>query len=284
MPDTTYTYRYAVSELDAVLALLFGLLIGSFLNVCIHRWPRGRSVVRPRSHCVRCRKTIAWYDNIPVLSYVLLRGRCRHCGRHISLRYPAVELLTGLVFLYFVFTLGATPAAAKMCVLGAILIALVFSDLEKRILPDELTLGGTLVGIAFAAFVPLQDDSSLGLFWMMGLHLTGRIQWLCQAAVGALLPAVFLWGGGWLYLKVRHREGLGFGDVKLMVMVGAFLGLQLTLTTLLMGSLAGSVISVLYIWIAKKDAATYQLPTLARFWAWRRWGLRWWVGGCSESF
>ena len=245
---------------DAVLALLFGLLIGSFLNVCIHRWPRGRSVVRPRSHCVRCRKMIAWYDNIPVLSYVLLRGRCRHCGKRISPRYPVVELLTGLVFLYFVYTLGATLAAVKMCVLGAILIGLVFSDLEKRILPDELTLGGALVGFAFAAFVPLQDDSSLGLFWMIGLHLTGRIEWLCQAAVGALLPAVFLWGGGWLYLKVRHRDGLGFGDVKLMVMVGAFLGLQLTLSTLLVGSLAGSVISVLYIWIAKKDAATYQLP------------------------
>jgi leader peptidase (prepilin peptidase) / N-methyltransferase len=244
----------------ALLSLLFGLLIGSFLNVCIHRWPRGRSVVRPRSHCVRCRKIIAWYDNIPVLSFVLLRGRCRYCGKRISLRYPVVELLTGLVFFYFVSTMGATLAAVKMCVFSAILIALVFSDLEKRILPDELTLGGTLVGIAFAAFVPPQDGTSLGLFWIMGLQPTGRIQGLAQAAVGALLPAFFLWGGGWLYLKLRHREGLGFGDVKLMVMVGAFLGLQLTLTTLLVGSLAGSVISVLYIWIAKKDAATYQLP------------------------
>src|SRR5664280_1979087 len=102
--------------MEAILAFLFGLLVGSFLNVCIHRWPRGRSVVRPRSHCVRCRKTIAWYDNIPVLSYLLLRGRCRHCGRRISLRYPAVELLTGLAFFYFALTLGATLAAAKMCV------------------------------------------------------------------------------------------------------------------------------------------------------------------------
>ncbi len=244
----------------ALLSLLFGLLIGSFLNVCIHRWPRGRSVVRPRSHCVRCRKTIAWYDNIPILSFVLLRGRCRYCGKRISLRYPLVELLTGLVFFYFVSRLGPNLAAVKMCVLGAILIALVFSDLEKRILPDELTLGGALAGIAFAAFVPLQDGTSLGLFWMLGLQLTGRMLWLGEAAAGALLPAVFLWGGGWIYLKVRHREGLGLGDVKLMVMVGAFLGLQLTLTTLLVGSLAGSVISVLFIWIARKDAATYQLP------------------------
>jgi leader peptidase (prepilin peptidase) / N-methyltransferase len=258
--DHAYTVTTAVSWPDAVLALLFGLLIGSFLNVVIHRWPRGRSVVRPRSHCVRCRKIIAWYDNIPVLSYLMLRGRCRYCGKRISLRYPAVELLTGLIFFGFVHTLGPTLAAVKMCIFAAILIALVFSDLEKRILPDELTLGGALIGIAFAAFVPLQDDTSLGLFWMLGLHLTGRIEWLSQAAVGALLPAFFLWAGGWIYLKVRHREGLGFGDVKLMVMVGAFLGLQLTLTTLLMGSLAGSVLSVLYIWITKKDASTYQLP------------------------
>lgn len=255
-PDPNLTAAWP----DAALALLFGLLIGSFLNVCIHRWPRGRSVVRPRSHCVRCRKMIAWYDNIPVVSFLLLRGRCRYCGRRISVRYPLVELLTGLVFFYFVLTLGATVAAVKMCVLGAILIALAFSDLEKRILPDELTLGGALVGLAFAAFVPPHDESSLGLFWLLGLHLPGRWQGLCQAAVGALLPAVFLWGGGWLYLKLRHREGLGFGDVKLMMAVGAFLGLQLALSTLLVGSLAGSVISVLYIWMAGKDASTYQLP------------------------
>jgi leader peptidase (prepilin peptidase) / N-methyltransferase len=115
--------------IESVLALVFGLLIGSFLNVCIHRWPRGRSVVRPRSHCVRCRKTIAWYDNIPVVSYVVLRGRCRYCGRHISARYPAVELATGVAFFWFVWRLGPTAAAAKMCVLAAILIALTFSDL-----------------------------------------------------------------------------------------------------------------------------------------------------------
>ena len=246
--------------IEATLALLFGLLIGSFLNVCIHRWPRGRSVVRPRSHCVRCRKTIAWYDNVPVVSYLLLRGRCRHCGKHISARYPTVELLTGLLFFYFFWTRGPGLMAVKFCVFSAILIALIFSDLEKRLLPDELTLGGALIGLAFAAFVPLRDESSQGLFWLVGLDLTGRALWLSQAAVAAAIPAFFLWGGGWVYLKLRHREGLGFGDVKLMVMIGAFLGLQSTLTTLLLGSLAGSVLSLLYIWISKKDASTYELP------------------------
>jgi leader peptidase (prepilin peptidase)/N-methyltransferase len=246
--------------IEAILALLFGLLIGSFLNVCIHRWPRGRSVVRPRSHCVRCRKTIAWYDNVPVFSYLLLRGRCRYCGRHISIRYPAVELFTGLLFFYFFWKLGPGLAAAKLCVFAAILIALVFSDLEKRILPDELTLGGTLIGLALACFVPLHDESSMGLLWLIGLNLDGPVLSLVESAIGAFVPAFVLWGGGWLYLKLRRREGLGFGDVKLMVMIGAFLGLQATLTTLLAGSIAGSVISLVYIWMAKKDAASYELP------------------------
>lgn len=246
--------------IEAILAFLFGLLIGSFLNVCIHRWPRGRSVVKPRSHCVRCRKPIAWYDNIPVVSYLLLRGRCRYCGRHISARYPAVELLTGILFFSFVWKLGLTPAAYKMCVLAAMLVALVFTDLEKRLLPDELTLGGTLIGLAISAFVPLHDETALGLFWLLGLDLNGRAASVGAAAMGAFLPTFFLWAGGWLYLKLRHRDGLGLGDVKLMMMIGAFLGLQSSLTTLLVGSLAGSIISLIYIKLAKKDAATYQLP------------------------
>lgn len=246
--------------IEATLALLFGLLIGSFLNVCIHRWPRGRSVVRPRSHCVRCRKIIAWYDNIPVVSYALLGGKCRHCGKRISLRYPTVELLTGLLWFFFVGKGGLGVPAIKMCVFSAILVALLFSDLEKRILPDELTLGGTLVGLAFAPFAPLYDESSMGLLWLAGIELSGSLLSLAQAAIGAAVPAFFLWGGGWLYLKIRKREGLGFGDVKLMVMIGAFLGLQATLATLLAGSIAGSVISLLYIWLAKKDASEYQLP------------------------
>jgi leader peptidase (prepilin peptidase) / N-methyltransferase len=246
--------------IEATLALLFGLLIGSFLNVCIHRWPRGRSVVRPRSHCVRCRKTIAWHDNIPVVSYALLGGKCRHCGRRISPRYPTVELLTGLLWFFFVWKGGLGLAAIKMCVFSAMLVALVFSDLEKRILPDELTLGGTLVGLAFAAFVPLYDESSMGLLWLAGIEPSGVMLSLSQAAIGAAVPAFFLWLGGWLYLKIRKRDGLGLGDVKLMVMIGAFLGLQATLATLLTGSIVGSVISLLYIWIAKKDASEYQLP------------------------
>ncbi|HEY2015315.1 MAG TPA: prepilin peptidase [Bryobacteraceae bacterium] len=246
--------------IEALLALLFGLIIGSFLNVCIHRWPRGRSVVKPRSHCVRCRETIAWYDNIPVASYVLLGGKCRHCGRHISIRYPIVELITGLLFFFFVFTLGPTLIALKMCIFASMLVALIFCDLEKRLLPDEFTLGGTVIGLAFAAFTPVPDETSKMLFWIFGMQPSTRWMPLAQAAAGALLPAFFLWGGGWLYAKIRHRDGLGLGDVKLMMMVGSFLGLQYTLSAMFLGSVAGSVISLTYIWATKKDAGSYELP------------------------
>jgi leader peptidase (prepilin peptidase)/N-methyltransferase len=246
--------------MEAILAFFFGLLAGSFLNVCIHRWPRGRSVVKPRSHCVRCRKTIAWYDNIPLVSYAVLGGQCRHCGKRISPRYPLVELATGLLFFYFVFTLGPNRAAFKMCVFTAMLVALIFCDLEKRILPDELTLGGALIGLAFAAFVPVPDFTAQALLWVFGAEFPDRLQSLAESVLGGLLPALILWGGGWLYYKVRHREGLGFGDVKLVAMVGSFLGLRGALLTLILGSICGSVLGYGYIKATGKDAATYELP------------------------
>ncbi len=246
--------------MEAILALLFGLLIGSFLNVCIHRWPRGRSVVRPRSHCVRCRKFIPWYDNIPLVSYIVLRGRCRYCGKHISLRYPTVELLTGLLFFFFVATLGATAEAIKMCVFSAMLVALIFSDLEKRLLPDELTLGGTLVGFAFSPFVHVPDITGSAILWLFGAHVPERWQSVAESLCGALLPALFLWGGGWIYELVRHREGLGLGDVKLIAMVGSFLGLRSALLTLIVGSITGSILGYGYIKATRQDASTYELP------------------------
>jgi leader peptidase (prepilin peptidase) / N-methyltransferase len=248
------------SGLSSILAFLFGLIIGSFLNVCIHRWPRGRSVVRPRSHCVRCRKLIPWYDNIPLFSYLALGGKCRFCGRRISVRYPVVELMTGLLFFFFVRTLGPTLAALKMCVFSAILTALIFTDAEKRLLPDELTLGGALIGLVFAVFVPVPDFTAQALLWFAGIQLAGRAKWLVEAAFGSLIPAAFLWLGGWIYEKLRHREGLGLGDVKLIVMMGAFLGLRNALLALVIGSVTGSILGYGYIKATGKDASTYPLP------------------------
>jgi leader peptidase (prepilin peptidase)/N-methyltransferase len=246
--------------IEAALAFLFGLTIGSFLNVCIYRWPRDLSVVRPRSHCTACGRTIAWYDNIPLVSYLVLGGRCRHCRARISPRYPAVELLTGAFFFFIVFALGPTLTAVRDCVLVALLIGLIFADLEERILPDELTLGGMLAGFLFALIVPVPDVTAQALMWLAGVNYPARLQSLVESLVGAVAPGLLLWGGGWLYEKVRRREGLGFGDVKLIAMIGAFLGLRGAFLTMVLGSLAGSIIGYAYIVLAKKDAATYQLP------------------------
>ncbi len=222
----------------AILAGLFGLLIGSFLNVCIHRWPLELSVVRPRSACPQCQRQIAWYDNIPLLSFVLLRGKCRGCSAAISWRYPTVELITGAAFFWFVLRLGPGLLAAKYCVFSAILIGLIFSDLETLLLPDEFTWGGLAIGLGFSIF-------------------TGSIP---ESAIGAAVPAGCIWLLGWLFEKLRQKQGLGFGDVKMIAMIGAFLGLASTLLTIVLASILGSVVGLIYIKAAAKDASSYQLP------------------------
>jgi leader peptidase (prepilin peptidase)/N-methyltransferase len=244
----------------ALLAFLYGLVIGSFLNVCIYRLPRDLSVVKPRSFCPGCEKPIAWYDNIPVVSYFLLGRKCRHCGTGISFRYPLVELITGLLFFLIVLALGPKAVAIKLCVLCALLVGLTFTDLDSLILPDELTLGGTAVGILFAWFVPVDDIVARVVLSIAGFHPSPHWASVAESVVGAVVPAGFLGLGGWLFEKIRHKEGLGFGDVKMMAMVGAFLGLRAALLTLVVGSIAGSVIGLIYIYATKKDASTYELP------------------------
>ena len=243
--------------IETLLAALAGLLIGSFLNVCIFRLPRDLSVVRPRSFCPACEKMIAWYDNVPVVSFVLLRGRCRHCQTPISARYPLVELLTAAAFAICVFEYGITLEAIKFSLLSAILITLIFSDIEERILPDEFTLGGTLLGLIFAFFVPLQP----GLIYLLLPYSWGP-RWLSvgEAVLGAGFSSGCIWFVGWVYLKLRHREGLGLGDVKMIAMIGAFLGLQWALLILIIASLFGAIGGLIFIALAKKEAATYELP------------------------
>lgn len=245
---------------EACLALLFGLIIGSFLNVCIYRLPQDLSVVRPRSYCPACQKPIAWYDNVPLLSYALLGGRCRHCKAAIPARYPVVEIMTGALFFFFVWRLGPTLDAVKFCLLGALLVGLTFADLEARILPDEFTLGGMAAGLVLAWFVPVNDDMAQMLLWIAGVRHSPHWASLGEAAMGAVVPGFFLWLGGWLYFKMRHKEGLGLGDVKLVAMVGAFLGLHGALLMLIAGSLGGSLIGYAYIKATGKDPATYELP------------------------
>jgi leader peptidase (prepilin peptidase)/N-methyltransferase len=250
----------AENALYTIVAGLFGLLIGSFLNVCIYRWTRDLSVIRPRSACPGCNHMIAWYDNVPLLSFLLLRGRCRHCQVSIPWTYPAVELLTGLFFAYFVAIQGFNLAAAKDCLFAAIMIGLIFSDLDTRLLPDEFTVGGFFAGLAFALVVPLPPLLFAPLAEIAGFLPGVRATSFGEALTGALIPAAAMWLLGWFFQKIRHKEYLGFGDVKMIAMMGAFLGITGVVVTLLFGSLLGSVGGLAYIKITRKDPATYYLP------------------------
>ncbi len=241
------------------LMFLGGLLIGSFLNVCIYRFPRDLSVVRPRSHCPHCRRMIVWYDNVPVLSWLLLRGRCRHCLANIPWSYAAVELATGLAFLLSATALGPTMTAAKYAAFSAIMIALIVTDLQERILPDELTLGGTIVGLAIAPFASAEPGILAFFFWS---KLSPPWMRLIDAGFAAAASCGLIWVIPWLYQKVRHREGgwMGLGDVKMMAMIGAFLGVRGSLFTMFLGGLLGSVLGYGYILFRKKDPSSYELP------------------------
>ncbi len=245
--------------LIALVALAFGMLIGSFLNVCIYRLPRDLSVISPaRSFCPECGETVAWYDNVPLVSYLVLGGRCRQCAKPIPLRYLLVEALTGTLFFVFVLLLGPTAAALKWCLFGALVTGLMFSDFEERILPDEFTIGGLVLGLALAFFVPFRGELVLGYF--VSLYVSARWVAPVEAAVSALVPALIMWGLAWVYLRVRRREGLGLGDVKMIAMIGAFLGLEGTIYAIMIGSVLGSVIGLAYIHLTHKDASSYWLP------------------------
>jgi len=242
--------------LEAVVAGLFGLLIGSFLNVCIYRLPRDLSVVRPRSFCPSCEQTIAWYDNIPVLTYLALGGKCRRCGARIPWRYPVVELLTGALFFAAVLELGPNAAGYKLCVFAAIQVALIFTDIEERILPDEFTLGGLVIGLGFSAIVFLPGFVMSLLF----PDASPRRISVYESVLAALVVSGMLYLLAVAYGRLRRMEVLGLGDVKMMAMIGAFLGLQRTLFTLVAASIAGSVVGLAYILLARKDWRQYPLP------------------------
>lgn len=243
--------------IEAAFAFLFGLLIGSFLNVCVYRLPRDLSVVRPRSFCPSCETMIAWYDNIPLLSFALLGGRCRHCRAKIPWRYPAVELATAILFGWSLYSFGPTPEAAKLCIFSAITVTLIASDLEERILPDEFTLGGTLAGFVLAWLIPLNAPIAGLIAPSIG---NPHVLSLLEAGIGAFISGGSILAVAKGYEWLRHKEGMGLGDVKMVLMVGAFLGLQGALLTLIFGSMAGGVGGLAYILLTRKDASTYQLP------------------------
>ena len=242
----------------AIAIFLFGLAFGSFLNVCIYRMPRGLSVVRPRSACPGCGHPIAFYDNVPVLSWMVLGGRCRDCKTGISPRYLLIEILTGVLFVGCYWYFGLTLSTLKYCVFAFLLLGLIFTDAETKLLPDKLTLPGFALGVLFSLIVPVNDLASQILPGLVRLPLTVdntvRILSLTDSLLGAALGASFIYGAGAIYLRWRGMEGMGFGDVKLMAMVGSFLGMKLTIFTIFAASLTGSFFglgTVFVVWVKR---------------------------------
>jgi leader peptidase (prepilin peptidase)/N-methyltransferase len=248
-----------------VLALIAiaGLCVGSFLNVCIYRLPRGLSVAWPPSHCPRCRQPIAWYHNVPVLAWVWLRGRCARCRAPIPVVYPLVEAGTCALFVVTAVATGWDVLLVPRLLLTAALVALFVIDLQHQLLPNPITLPGIAVGLAFSVFLPP------GLF---------------SATLGVLLGGGLPYLIAWAYLKLRGAEGLGMGDVKMLAMVGAFLGWPLMLLTLFLGSIGGAVAGITMM-AAGRGSMTLRLPfgtfLAAAAWAVMLWGaplVTWYAG------
>jgi leader peptidase (prepilin peptidase) / N-methyltransferase len=247
-----------VDPLFASTIFFFGLAFGSFLNVCIHRLPLGLSVVTPRSACPKCKQPIAFYDNLPVLGWLILGGRCRHCKTGISPRYILIELLTGILFLACYWHFGLTLATLKYCVFAFLLLGLIFTDAETKLLPDKLTLPGLALGIFFSLIVPVNDLASQFGPGLINLPFSDALiahsLSLLDSLLGAAVGAAFIYGAGAIYLRWRGAEGMGFGDVKLMAMVGAFLGIKLTVFTIFTASIMGSVFgltTVFVVWLKR---------------------------------
>ncbi len=237
------------------LVIAFGLAVGSFINVCIYRIPRGQSVLFPRSSCPKCDHPIRPWENIPILSYLLLRGKCSQCGCRISWVYPTVEVTTGLLFYLLFLKYGLhTPLFINM-VFFSLLLILLFVDLFERLLPNVVTLGGLAFGLVMA---PLQSEEFLAAFRFLDLPNVIWTQYI-DSIFGILVGGGFLWLVAELYFRVKKVEGLGFGDIKMMAMVGAFLGWANTWLTILLGSLLGALIGSIYMVVFRKGRR-YQLP------------------------
>jgi leader peptidase (prepilin peptidase)/N-methyltransferase len=243
-----------------VAVFLFGLLIGSFLNVCILRIPQRESIVLPVSKCPACKTPIKPYDNIPVLSWLFLGGKCRACKARISPMYPLVELLTGLLFLACYFAFPQRLEAVKWAIFSALLIVLTITDIRERLLPDAVTFTGLGIGIGLSFFTRPTDGTAL---WLANKSFDfpppAPVISFVDALCGALVGSGLLWIVSEGYFRLRGREGMGLGDVKMMAMVGAFFGLKRTLLTILAGSLLGSIIGLSLILILRKGR-DYELP------------------------
>jgi leader peptidase (prepilin peptidase) / N-methyltransferase len=244
----------------AGVVFCLGLITGSFLNVCIVRIPNGKSIVTPPSACPRCGAKIRPYDNIPVLSWLLLGGKCRSCKITISAIYPAVELLTALLFLACYLVFGLNIEALKWAVFSALMIVLVFTDLRERILPDAVNYTGLALGLVLSFFALPSDGTAAWLSRrVFAFPPPAPALSFADALLGAAMGSALLWLVSEAYFRLRHREGMGLGDVKMMLLIGAFLGPKSTLLTIFAGSLLGSVLGIAFI-LASREDSNYELP------------------------
>jgi leader peptidase (prepilin peptidase) / N-methyltransferase len=229
----------------AVFFFLFGLIVGSFLNVCITRIPEEISIVTPGSRCPRCGTPIKPYDNVPVFAWLWLRGKCRACGAPISAMYPLIELATGLLFVAAFLEFGITQTTVKWLLFTCLILILTVTDLRVRLLPDVVNWPGFAAGLTFSAFVPLNNGFAGFFVWrLLRMRLPGFAAGILDGILGAAFGSFLLWGLAAGYKAVRGHEGMGMGDVKMIAMIGAFLGLRGTFLTLLVGSLLGSVTGI----------------------------------------
>ena len=241
-------------------AFVLGLVVGSFLNVCILRIPAQKSIAFPASHCPKCGKPIAPYDNIPVLSWLVLRGRCRGCKAPISVMYPLVEFLTGALFAACMVAFGPSLAAVKWAAFSAVLVVLAVTDLRERILPDRVNLTGAILGLVASALVPVGDGTALWLSrQMFDFPPPARALSVCDAILGAVSGAGVLWMFAEGYFRLRGHEGMGLGDVKMMGMAGTFLGTKAVLLTIMAGAVLGSIIGLAFMLLQRKES-DYELP------------------------
>ena len=252
-----------MNALYYIPAAFLGLTVGSFLNVVIYRLPRRQSIVKPRSACTTCGRPIRWYENVPLLSYILLRGRCRGCGAPISIRYIVVELLGGVFALGVLWIYGPSLEALFAYAFLMALLAITIIDWKHRIIPDEISISFILLGIVWSFFNPAMTP------W--------------ESSLGALVGGGGLYAVGALYRLIRRTDGMGGGDVKLMAMIGAFLGFKLVLPVIVIASFAGSVYGLCFVKGQERGKASiafgaFLAPTAALCFFWGTSILAWYFG------
>ncbi len=237
-----YSLHYGM---DKLLVFIIGAMIGSFLNVCIYRIPNAESIIFPPSHCPKCSKRIKWYDNIPILSYIVLMGRCGHCRRRIPIRYLIVEVLTAVLILLLYRTFGISTKFFTYSAFTSVLIVVTFIDIATMEIPDSLSLGGLVMGVVLSAIFPVLFNSA------------SRMESLLGSVIGALVGGMIIYIMGVIGKLIFKKEAMGGGDVKLMAMIGSFLGWKLALFTFFIAPIFGAVFGLVMKMRDGRDTIAY---------------------------